>query len=334
MKVLFATYPMAFHTPGGGEIQLLAYQRHLTALGVQVTLFDPWQPRFLEHDLMHFFSCVGGSSHLCGFVKRLGLPLVVSSSLWITKATLPQYPVDEIRLQLSMANRIVTNSDAECHALSTTLGLASERFSTAYNGAEQSFWEEVDPRLFVAHYGIDGEFVLNVGNIEPRKNQLRLMEAMKAFPQLRLVLVGHVRDEGYLKSILELGGEQVRYLGVLPNDSALLRSAYRACSVFALPSTLETPGLAALEAAAQAAVLVLTSEGSCAEYFGRHAIYVDPLDSDSIRDGIARGLKRRLAGNTGPMATRYTWDRAARNLLDVYRQVLAEAVPVGKGREA
>ena len=56
MKVLFATYPMAFHTPGGGEIQLLAYHKHLPAHRVEVTLFDPWNPRFLEHDVVHFFS--------------------------------------------------------------------------------------------------------------------------------------------------------------------------------------------------------------------------------------------------------------------------------------
>ena len=76
---------MAFHPPGGGEIQLLAYKKHLPALGVEVTLLDPWNPHFLEHDVVHFFSCIGGSSHFCAFIKKLGLPLVVSSSLWLTE---------------------------------------------------------------------------------------------------------------------------------------------------------------------------------------------------------------------------------------------------------
>ncbi|MGS0639618.1 glycosyltransferase, partial [Citrobacter sp. VF227] len=82
MKVLFATYPMAFHTPGGGEVQLLAYRKHLPAHGVDVTLMNTWEPRFLEHDVVHFFSCISGSYHLYHFVKRLGLPLVISASLW------------------------------------------------------------------------------------------------------------------------------------------------------------------------------------------------------------------------------------------------------------
>ena len=78
MKALFATYPMAFHTPGGGEVQLLAYRDHLQRMGVDVTLFDPWNPRFQDHDVVHFFSCVGGSVHFCNFVRNLGKPLVIS----------------------------------------------------------------------------------------------------------------------------------------------------------------------------------------------------------------------------------------------------------------
>ena len=94
MKILFATYPMAFHTPGGGEVQLLAYSKFLPIHGVDVTLIDPWNPQFLEHDVVHFFSCVGGSLHFCSFIKKLGLPLVISSSLWITEETKMHYPMD------------------------------------------------------------------------------------------------------------------------------------------------------------------------------------------------------------------------------------------------
>lgn len=48
MKVLFITYHMAFHTPGGEEMQLMAYKKHLELQGVQVDLFDPWNPNFLD----------------------------------------------------------------------------------------------------------------------------------------------------------------------------------------------------------------------------------------------------------------------------------------------
>ncbi len=323
MKVLFATYPMAFHTPGGGEVQLLAYKKHLPAFGIDVSLFDPWNPRFLEHDIVHFYSCVGGSSHFCAFVKQLGLPLVVSSSLWITEQTKDQYPLSEIRAQLSLADRVITNSNMECETLAKVLELPREKFVTVYNGVEEDFFLPADPNLFRDQFGIKGRFVLNVGNIEPRKNQLRLAEAMKAFPYVQLILIGHARTPEYLQQVLQTGGKQVSYLGPLDHNSPLLRSAYSACDVFALPSTLETPGLAALEAGAQGASLVLTSEGSATEYFEKNAIFIDPLSSESIRQGIDRVLTEDPGARNHNLAKKFAWSNTVRNLVDTYQAMSA-----------
>ena len=322
VKVLFATYPMAFHTPGGGEIQLLAYKEHLPASGVEVQLFDQWNPRFLEHDIVHYFSCVGGSSHFCAFVKKIELPLVVSSSLWVTEETKHLYPVEEIRLQLSLADLVVANSNLECDTLSRVLSLPRGNFATVYNGVDDCFFETTEANLFREYYGIEDRFVLNVGNIEPRKNQLRLAEAMKAFPTLKLVLVGHARDPGYLRQVREVGVEQILYLGPLAHHSPLLRSAYKACELFALPSLLETPGLAALEAAVQGARLVLTQEGSCMEYFADEAVYVDPESVDSIIDGIRqsliKGADRRSEKEFINIAS---WAERTRALAELYRTI-------------
>ncbi|OJA26971.1 glycosyltransferase [Burkholderia ubonensis] len=325
MKVLFATYPMAFHTPGGGEIQLLAYRKHLPAHGVDVTLFDQWKPRFLEHDLVHFFSCIGGSIHFCHFVKQLGLPLVVSSSLWITPETRHLYPVDEIRAQLALADRVVTNSDLESEALSDVLALPREKFAAVYNGIDEFFLQNADPERFRERFGVRDRFVLNVGNIEPRKNQLTLVRAMKAFPACKLILIGHQRDPAYAAQVLVEGGDQVCYIGPMEHDTTLL-SAYRACEVFCLPSTLETPGLAALEAGAQGARLLLTQEGSCVEYFGRSALYVDPLSTDALRDTLGAMLgEADTREKLEPFSAKvFLWQNTVARLKDIYAQVVAE----------
>jgi glycosyltransferase involved in cell wall biosynthesis len=327
MKVLFATYPMAFHTPGGGEEQLHAYRRHLPKYDVTVTLMNPWKPRFLEHDLMHFFSCVGGSSHLCAFAKDRGLPLVVSSSLWISAETLANYPIDEIRHQLSLADRVVTNSDVEGDRLADILALPRDKFATVYNGVAESAFKSTRVGEFSRQFGIAEPFVLLVGNIEPRKNQVRLAEAMRDFPNHKLVLIGDARDHDYLEETLAAGGDQIRFIGPLPHGGASLRGAYRDCAVFALPSTLETPGLAALEAAAQNAELVLTSEGSAAEYFGDSAIYVDPGSSASIAIAIGQALdrRRRRQGDTPQLnivRSQFTWSRVVGDLKNVYANAL------------
>lgn len=325
MKVLFATYPMAFHTPGGGEVQLLAYRDHLPQVDVDVTLLNPWDPQFLEHDVVHFFSCIGGSVHFCDFIKRLGKPLVITSSLWITEETRHQYPIDEIRAQLSLADKIITNSEMESDTLANVLNLDRQRFASVYNGVDAVFRIQPDPTLFRKAYGIHGRFVLNVGNIEPRKNQARLLQAMDALPDHELVLIGHVRDQAYFDAMMdsEQAGK-VRYLGPIDHHSDTLRSAYQACDLFCLPSTLETPGLAALEAAMQGCRLVVTSEGSTREYFGESACYVSPLDVDSIRNGLkltASASGQRYRADPQLMWDRFSWTKVVGKLRQVYEQV-------------
>jgi glycosyltransferase involved in cell wall biosynthesis len=81
------------------------------------------------------------------------------------------------------------------------------------NGVEQSFYEPVEPELFRGEFGIQDRFVLNVGNIEPRKNQLALIRAMKSFPERKLVLIGHQRDPEYAKACFAEGVDQVIYAG-------------------------------------------------------------------------------------------------------------------------
>lgn len=282
MKILFATYPMAFHTPGGGEIQLLAYQKNLMAQGIDVTLFDPWNPRFSEHDIFHFFSCAGGSTPVCEFAKKLGMPVVVSSSLWITEETKSQYGIGEITHHLHMADRVIANSILECETLSSVLGLSREKFVPVYNGVDELFFKRMSGDIFRKKYGLYNPFVLAVGNIEPRKNQLRLVQAMKSFPDMQLVLIGHERDQPYAKSCFDEGGDQVVFAGALANTSDLLRSAYAACEVFCLPSMLETPGLSALEAFASQCRIAITQVGSTKEYFGDQVCYLDPESVESL----------------------------------------------------
>lgn len=326
MNVLFATYPMAFHTPGGGEIQLLAYRDHLPGVGVDVTLFDPWQPRFLQHDVVHFFSCVGGSVHFCHFVKQLGIPLVITSSLWITEETRHHYPIDEIRAQLSLADRIITNSEMESDMLARVLNLERNRFVAVYNGVDAVFQTQPEASLFRQSFGVHGRFVLNVGNIEPRKNQARLLRAMDSLPDHELILIGHVRDADYFDEMMSDAPEgRVRYLGPIDHHADLLRSAYRACDMFCLPSTLETPGLAALEAATQGCRLVVTAEGSTREYFGEAACYVAPLDVDSIRSGLrqaALAVDNTFRPDPELIWRRFAWTSVVHKLRQVYAQVI------------
>jgi glycosyltransferase involved in cell wall biosynthesis len=319
---------VAYACPGGGEIQLLKCKQALEALGIEVLLYDPWRPQFDRVDLVHYFSVQGGSMNFCDYVKRIGLPLAISPVLWLTAANRPLFPLGEIRDLLHLCDRVLPNSQAESEQLAEAFGVDLDKFSVVPNGIDVEFGELADPQLFRARFHIERPFLLNVANIEPRKNQ-RLLAQVAAQTERDLVLVGHVRDQDYLAEVRRAGGPRVRYLGSFDHADPLLKSAYRACEVFVLPSLLETPGLAALEAAAQGAKIVITAEGATREYFGPHAQYVDPASGAGLKTAIARqwsaagdhDLRHHVLEN-------YTWNHAGKALADAYERTLLLAASV------
>jgi glycosyltransferase involved in cell wall biosynthesis len=323
VRVLFDTYPWAFVTPGGGEQQLIKYAEHLPQHGIEVILHDQWKPALDVVDVVHFFSCIGGSIHFCNYVRERGIPLVITSSLWLDDATKHLYPIEEIRAQLMLADVIVPNSQTECDALARVLELPREQFMPVMNGVERHFAPPHDQNAFRKKYGIYGSFILNVGNIERRKNQLNLVRALigNDFP---LVMVGQVREPDYAERVSAEADGRVHFLGPLKNDDPLLASAYAACAVFALPSTCETPGLAALEAAAAGAPMAVTREGSAREYFGDMCQYVDPTDPADI----VRGIGNAIAAGPCPtlsahVVENFAWPIVTGALPNIYRIAVA-----------
>jgi glycosyltransferase involved in cell wall biosynthesis len=320
MKILFATYPFAFHTPGGGEFQLLMYKKNLEGLGVSVDFFDMWNPQFNNYDLVHYFSCVAGAVPFCSFIKGIKLPLVVSSSLWITEASKHNYDILSIRNQLNLADKILTNSDIESENLSKTLDLPISKFSVIYNGVDEHYLTKVPASLFRDKFSINNPFFLNVANIEPRKNQLVLAKAMKKFPSFKLVIIGNVRDPNYYNQVIAENKDQLIYLPFIENDSEILKSAHSASSLFVMPSLLETPSIAALEAFILGSKIVITSEGSAEEYFKNKAFYVDPNSLESIEEGIAKALSAK-AFDCADINIK-SWSQISIELKNIYDDVI------------
>jgi glycosyltransferase involved in cell wall biosynthesis len=100
---------------------------------------------------------------------------------------------------------------------------------------------------------------------------------------------------------------------------------YRRARVHALPSLLESTGLATLEAASQGANCVVSQNCPVTEYFGRGALCCDPMSIDSIGAAVLKAWKasRRHPGEVPACATA-TWPAVAEMTLEAYRRVLAD----------
>jgi len=321
MKVLFNTYPVAFDCIGGGEIQLLESKAALEQLGADVLLYNSWNPQLRQSDVVHYFSVQGGSMNFCAYAKGLGLPLLISPILWLTEENINSYPIEEIRDLLHLCDVILPNSEAEKHLLVDFFHVSPKKFFVIPNAVNRSFGIPVPADLFRARFHVREQYLLNVANIEPRKNQLSLIRAARGLG-LTVIIAGGVRDSAYYDACMREGSGFVRHVGFLDHEGGLLKSAYTGCDAFLLPSLLETPGLAALEAASQGCRVVVTSVGSTQEYFHDLVTYVNPYDVDDIRAGIQMALRQPPDDTLRHyMLKTFTWDRAARKLLEAYELV-------------
>lgn len=322
MNALFFTYPWAMDVPGGGERQMMAYREHLARNGVKADLFDMWNPCFDDASIFHCFSAMPGTIEICDYAKRRGLKLVVSPNLWVTPETKPQYPTNTIWPIFEMADAIVVNSTMELNTLSNTYSFPESKFHVVFNAADTDFLVPEDGGIFRRTFGIEGSYVLNVANIEPRKNQLRFLEILRRErPDLTLVVIGTVRDPAYAERCREIGGDCLKIVGALPYASPMLRAALSGCAFFAMPSLLETPSIAAIEAAAIGCRVLLTEVGSTKEYFGDSVTYVTPDSDESLAAGIHAALMADPAHSIWVARNSYLWPKVIPALIRAYESL-------------
>lgn len=330
MKVTFVCPLNANLTPGGAEQQARQTAIELKRLGVDVEFLSPLTNSL--GDIVHAFGPYAEYERMLAIARHQNKPFVTSTIFykdftWIdslkyrARAQVSGHENRSVGKLFRKSDRLLPNTRAELEQVAKLHGIRPDRAEVVPNGAETRFYNAT-PDLFRSHFGITEDFVLNVGRIEHRKNQLRLAEAAKSLRK-RLVLIGQDIDSDYFNQVMNAGGEYVTYLGPIPHDDSLLESAYAACRVFALPSTFETPGIAALEAGMAGAKVIATPFGGPKEYFLDDAIYPDITRTSAIAEAITKmwdmpkstKLKERLHAE-------YGWPKIAERTLRVYLQVL------------
>ena len=180
-------------------------------------------------------------------------------------------------------------------------------------------------------YGLPDRFILYVGTIEPRKNLPKLIEG---FAKRRttgdlphhLVCAG---PYGWLSRDVEERIEQlqiedaIQFTGYVPFED--LPALYSLAEMFVFPSLYEGFGCPVIEAMACGTPVITGHVPALAEVGGGAVVRVERLDADSLGDAmvqLARDRDRRDELRTLGVqrAASFSWQRAARETLDVYRQ--------------
>jgi glycosyltransferase involved in cell wall biosynthesis len=166
----------------------------------------------------------------------------------------------------------------------------------------------------------EGDYVLAVGTLEPRKNLDRLVGAFQraGLNGTRLLVTG---ERGW--GDVAPAGKSVQWLGFVPDDE--LARLYRGARCVAYVSAYEGFGLPVLEAMACGAPVVAARTGAAPEVADEAAVLVDPLDDDAIAAGLVEAIDRadELRRRGLARARDFDWKRVAHETAEVYREVAA-----------
>lgn len=206
----------------------------------------------------------------------------------------------------------------------------------------------VDPaKIYVTPLGIDQsfhpgrdrlerfpkEYILFLGNLEPRKNLSRLITAYQSLPQpLRgrypLVIAG---AKGWgtkeFKKVLHSFQRDERPIFTGYISQSVLPRLYRGASIFVYPSLYEGFGLPVLEAMASGVPVIASNSTSLPEVVGDAGVLVDPYDVNHLKEAMRELLedekkRQEMAEKGTARAKFFSWEKCARQTLSVYEKVL------------
>ncbi len=251
-----------------------------------------------------------------------------------------------VDLAARRADAIITVSESAKRDIVRLYGSQAERIHVVHEAAAPSF-QPVRDRAVLARvrerYDLADRFILYVGTIEPRKNLPKLIEGFasrRKSGQLphQLVCAGPYgwlsRDIEDLIDRLQIE-DAVRFTGYVPFGD--LAALYSLAEMFVFPSLYEGFGLPVIEAMACGTPVVTGHVAALAEVGGGAVEQVGHLDADSLGDAMVRLAgdrqhRERLSTLGRERAQLFSWERAARETLKVYRHTVngevAAAAPI------
>jgi glycosyltransferase involved in cell wall biosynthesis len=340
--------PRPFVPAPDGELER-HWPPNLKAVRARVGLFSRrWflfgLPRYIQQQRLALFH---GTNYEVPLMKSCPTVLTIHDlSLLLLPETHETGRVRRARRRLPLMARaatlIVTPTESVRNEVCTHLAVERERVTAVPEAPRHIFQRKPAEEMLAARrrLGIEDDFLLFVGTIEPRKNLTTLVRAFREVlrettARLQLVIAGKtgwltdelfalVRDAGLASRVV--------FTGYLSDDD--LCALYSSCRAFVYPSLYEGFGLPPLEAMACGAPVIASRIESIAEVVGDGALLVVPTDTPTLARSIVELLRdedlRRVMAEKGMRrASEFSWQRTARLMREVYDEALARETRQG-----
>jgi glycosyltransferase involved in cell wall biosynthesis len=248
-----------------------------------------------------------------------------------------------VRRTVFRAARILTGSEFSKSSILKVYGdLDEDKVVVVPNAAAGEFRpipRESAQACLRERFRIGAPFVLSVGDLQPRKNQIGLIKAfaklVRAYPQLKQNLVLAGKETWFADQVHRAAREsgvadRIQFFGFVSDEDLL--QLYNACDLFVFPSFYEGFGLPALEAMACGRAVVCSHTSALPEVVDGAAILFDPYAIDEIVRALAdllldSGLRARMERLGLQRAAHFSWQKTAERTLAVFHDVLEKVRP-------
>jgi glycosyltransferase involved in cell wall biosynthesis len=246
-----------------------------------------------------------------------------------------------VRRTVHRAARILTGSEFSRASILKVYGNLDEDKVVVVPNAAASEFRPIsrDSAAFAVRerFQIAAPFVLSVGDLQPRKNQIGMIRAfarmVKAHPQLKQNLVLAGKETWFAGEVHRAAREsgvadRIQFCGFVSDDDLL--NLYNACDLFIFPSFYEGFGLPALEAMACGRAVVCSHTSSLPEVVDGAAILFDPYALDEIVRAMAdllldSELRSRMERLGLQRAAHFSWQKTAQRTIEVFHEVLEKS---------
>lgn len=241
-------------------------------------------------------------------------------------------------IALKNAKKIITISQNSKKDIIRLLKIPENKIEVIYHGINSAFRRIVDGQGFASlrdKYGIRERFIFTLGAVGKRKNIETLLEVFAQLKKSNLIkhqlVITGIQEAGineFLRKIKALGLQnEVIITTYVPEDD--LVALYNHTDLFLYLSLYEGFGFPVLEAMTCGAPVIASSVSSIPELVQDAGILVDPRNTDEIGEAILailnnKNLREELSEKGFKQVKKFSWEKAARQTLDVYKQMAGD----------
>ena len=283
-------------------------------------------------NLFHFTNPLNFIEGLGKSVVTLHDLSVLHHSQWAKSSSL-EFFKKNIKNILTQASKIIAVSNFTKDDIIKFFNIERERITVIYEGAKDIFYPDLDKKYLKNKFNLEN-YILYVGQLQPRKNVIRLLIAYSKLDinlrnKYSLVLVGTPRDNNFANKIAKIIKEfkinnYVKQLDWVKDED--LPKLYSGAKLFIFPSLFEGFGLPVLEALSCGVPVITSNVSSLPEVVGRAGILVNPEKVDEIKLSMDKVLLdekiyQNLKNNCLKQAAKFNWQKAAKETLAVYEEI-------------